>query len=115
MPVQLFSAVRDLDLHFRQLHEKDGAPIETRRFCSKEDSEVPYEEIARGYDLDGEQVVLTDEELASVAPRKTRTIDIDAFVDLADVDPIHFDHPYFLAPERRHRGHPARLPAAASR
>lgn len=99
VPVQLFSAVRDQDLHFRQLHEKDGSPIETRRVCSKEDEEVPYEEIAHGYELDdGEQVIVTDDDLAAVAPRKTKTIDISAFVDLADVDPIYFDHPYFLVP-----------------
>jgi DNA end-binding protein Ku len=98
VPVQLYSAVHDVDLHFRQLHEKDGAPIDTKRFCAKEDEEVPYEEIGRGFDLDDEQVVLTDAELATVAPRKTRTIDIEAFVDLPDVDPIYFDHPYFLAP-----------------
>ena len=99
VPVQLFSAVRDLDLHFNQLHEKDGSPIETRRFCAEEDREVPFEVIGRGYELDnGDQVVLTDEELATAAPRKTRTIDIEAFVDLADVDPIYFDHPYFLLP-----------------
>jgi DNA end-binding protein Ku len=99
VPVQLFSAVRDVDLHFRQLHAKDGAPLEVRRFCAQEDREVAYEDIAHGYDLDDDgQVVLTDEELASVTPRKTRTIDIDAFVDLADVDPMYFDHPYLLAP-----------------
>ena len=60
-----------------------------------------------------DQVVLTDEELATVAPRKTRTIDIEAFVDLADVDPIYFDHPYFLAAGRRGARGRARLPAAA--
>ena len=99
VPVQLFSAVRDLDLHFNQLHEKDGSPIETRRFCAEEEREVPFEVIGRGYELDnGDQVVLTDEELATAAPRKTRTIDIEAFVDLADVDPVYFDHPYFLLP-----------------
>jgi len=99
VPVQLYSAVRDLDLHFTQLHEKDGAPIEVRRFCSKEDEEVPYEEIASGYEPDdGEMVILTDAELATAAPRRTRTIDIDAFVDVAEIDPIHFDHPYLLAP-----------------
>ena len=88
VPVQLFSAVRDLDFHFRQLHKKDGAPIETRRFCSEEDREVPYEAVAHGYELEnGKQVVLTDEDLAAVAPRKTRTVDIEAFVDLEDVDP----------------------------
>jgi DNA end-binding protein Ku len=100
VPVQLFSAVRDHDLHFRQLHEKDGSPIETRRFCSAEDEEVPFEEVGHGYELDsGKEVVLSDEELAAAAPRKTRTIDIEAFVDLADVDPVYFDHPYFLLPE----------------
>jgi DNA end-binding protein Ku len=100
VPVQLYSAVRDLDLHFTQLHEKDGAPIEVRRFCSKEDKEVGYEEIARAFDFEDKrgEVVVTDEELATVAPRKTRTIDIDAFVDVADIDPMHFDHPYLLAP-----------------
>jgi DNA end-binding protein Ku len=99
VPVSLTSAARDLDLHFRQLHKKDGAPIEQRRFCSKENVEVEWEEVARGFELDsGKQVVLTDLELASVQPRKTRTVEIEAFVDLADVDPIYFDHPWFLLP-----------------
>jgi DNA end-binding protein Ku len=99
VPVALYSAVRDTDLHFHQLHEKDGARIETRRFCADEDREVPLDEIGHAYELDdGKTVVVTDEDLEAVAPRKTRTIDIEAFVDLADVDPIYFDHPYFLAP-----------------
>ena len=99
-PSQLVTAVRDLDIHFTQLHEKDSAPIETRRYCSEEDKEVPFETVGRGYELDdGKQVVLTDEDLAAAAPRKTRTIEIEAFVDLADVDPMYFDHPYFLVPQ----------------
>jgi DNA end-binding protein Ku len=98
VPVALLSAARDLDLHFRQLHGKDGAPIEQRRFCSKENVEVEWEEVAHAYDLDGKQVVVTDADLALVQPRKTRTIDIEAFVDLAEVDPIYFDHPWFLVP-----------------
>jgi DNA end-binding protein Ku len=98
VPVQLVSAARDLDFHFHQLHEKDKVRIEQRRFCSEEDAEVSWEEVAHAYDLDGKQVILSDEELASVEPRKTRTIDIEAFVDLADVDPIFYDHPYFLVP-----------------
>ncbi|HEX2128675.1 MAG TPA: Ku protein [Solirubrobacterales bacterium] len=98
VPVQLVTAARDLDLHFHQLHEKDNARIEQRRFCSKEDAEVMWEEVAHSYDLDGKQVIITDEELGSVEPRKTRTIEIEAFVDLGDVDPIYFDHPYFLVP-----------------
>jgi DNA end-binding protein Ku len=98
VPVQIVSAVRDLDLHFHQLHEKDKVRIEQRRFCSKEEVEVGIEEVAHSYDLDGKQVVVTDEELGSVQPRKTRTIDIETFVAASELDPIHFDHPYFLVP-----------------
>src|SRR4051794_14734310 len=105
VPIQLFSAVRDQDLHFRQLHEKDGSPIETRRFCADEEEEVALEDVGHGYELDdGKQVVLTDEDLAAAAPRKTRTIDIEAFVDLVDVDPAYFDHPYFLLPQGEAEG-----------
>jgi DNA end-binding protein Ku len=99
VPVALYSGVKDTDLHFRQLHAKDHAPVEMHRYCAEEDVEVPYEEIANGYETDdGDLVILTDAELATAAPRKTRTIDIEAFVDLEDVDPIHFDHPYVLMP-----------------
>jgi DNA end-binding protein Ku len=99
VPVGLISAVRDVDLHFRQIHEKDGAPIEVQRWCAKEDREVPYEEITHGYELeDGGQVIISDLELQAIEPRRTRTIDIEQFVDLAEVDPVYFDHPYFLVP-----------------
>jgi DNA end-binding protein Ku len=98
VPVRLTSAVRDLDLHFRQLHAKDHVPVETRRTCSEEEVEVPYEDIGNAYDLDGEQVVLTDDELSAADPKKTRTIEIESFVKLDEVDPIYFDHPYYLVP-----------------
>src|SRR5215212_4476385 len=99
VPVQLVSAVRDMDLHFRQLHEKDKSPIETQRWCSEEDKEVPFDAITRSYQLDsGKQVIVTDEDCEAVEPRKTRTIDIEQFVDLEEIDPIYFDHPYWLVP-----------------
>jgi DNA end-binding protein Ku len=99
VPVRVVAASRDLDLHFRQLHEKDGAPIDVQRWCSKENVEIPYEEITHGYELDdGDQVIVSDLELEAIEPRRTRTIDIEQFVDLADVDPMYFDHPYFLVP-----------------
>jgi DNA end-binding protein Ku len=99
VPVRLVSATRDVDLHFRQLHDKDNTPIEVRRYCSEEDVEVPLEEVAHGYERDnGKQVVLTDEELEAAEPRKTRTIDIEEFVPLEQIDPIYFDHSYFLLP-----------------
>jgi DNA end-binding protein Ku len=96
VPVQLVSGARDLDYHFHQLHSKDKVRVEHRRFCSEEDAEVLWEEVGHGYERNGKQVVLSDEELASVEPRKTRTIEIEAFVDLEQVDPIYFDHPYYL-------------------
>lgn len=100
VPVQMVSAVRDRQIRFRQIHEKDGAPVETRRVCSKEDKEIPYDEIAHGFETeDGDMVVLTDDELACAEPRKTRTIDIEAFVDLGDIDPVYYDHPYVLLPQ----------------
>ena len=104
VPVQLVSAARDLDYHFHELHEKDKVRIEQRRFCSEEDVEVLFEEVAHSYDLEGKQVIVTDAELGSVEPRKTRTIDIEAFVSLVDVDPIYFDHPYVVAPAGESEG-----------
>ena len=100
VPVNVVTATRDLDLHFRQLHHKDGAPIEVQRWCSKEDVEIPWEEITHGYEPgdDGGQVIVSDLELQAIEPRRTRTIEIEQFVDLADVDPMYFDHPYFLVP-----------------
>lgn len=99
VPVSVVTAVKDLDLHFRQLHEKDGAPIEVQRWCAEEKVEVPYEEITHGYELeDGGQVIVSDLELQAIEPRRTRTIDIERFVDLAEVDPLYFEHPYFLVP-----------------
>src|SRR3954453_16322531 len=99
VPVQLVSAVRDMDLHVRQLHEKDKVPVETQRWCSEEDKEVPFEAVTRSYELDsGKQVLVSDEDLEAVEPRKTRTIDIEQFVELSAIDPIYFDHPYWLVP-----------------
>ena len=105
VPVELVTAARDLDYHFRELHEKDGARVRHQRFCSKENKPVEWDEIGHGYELDeGKMVVLTDSELESVAPERNRTIEIESFVDLAEVDPIFFDHPYFLVPGNNSAG-----------
>jgi DNA end-binding protein Ku len=99
VPVQLVTAVRDVSIRFRQLHKETHRPIEVKRFCSEEDVEVGWDEIAHGYETeDGNLIVVTDEDLDSVAPRMTRTVDIEAFVPLEDVDPIYFNHPYVLLP-----------------
>jgi DNA end-binding protein Ku len=105
VPVGLYSGVKDTDVHFRQLHKKDHTPVETRRFCAEEDEEVPYEEIGHGYETDDDElIVLTDAELATAAPRRTRTIEIEAFADLEEIDPIYYDHPYVLLPEGESEG-----------
>jgi DNA end-binding protein Ku len=99
VPVALYSAVRDRDLHFNQLHEPDGSPIETRRVCAQEGREVPWGEITKGYELeDGRWVLLNDDDMAAAAPRKSRTIDIESFVEEQEIDPIYYDRPYLLVP-----------------
>jgi DNA end-binding protein Ku len=99
VPVALVSGVRDLDLHFQQLHEKDASPIELQRWCPRDKAEVPIEEVAHSYETDdGTTVIVSDLELDAIAPERTRTIEIEQFVDLDDVDPILYDHPYFLVP-----------------
>ena len=100
VPVALVSAVRDIDVHFNQLDSESGARLHVERYCKEEDVAIPYDEVASGYpksDGDG-YVLLTDDELAAAAPEKTRTIDVSEFVELDDIDPIFFDHPYFLVP-----------------
>src|SRR5215216_7252514 len=99
VPVQINSATKDTQVRFHQLDSKDNTPIEVHRFCSEEDVEVPYDEVVAGYEIEkGEYVMLTDEELAAAQPEKTKTIDIEEFVEIEDVDPLYYDHPYFLVP-----------------
>ncbi len=104
VPVELVTASRDLDYHFRELHEKDGAPVKHRRFCSKDGKEVPWDEIGKGIEVEGKMVVLTEKDLEGVQPDKSQTIEIESFADLDEIDPIFFDHPYFLKPGNRSAG-----------
>jgi DNA end-binding protein Ku len=99
VPVQINSATKDTQVRFHQLDSKDNTPIEVHRFCSEEDVEVSYDEVVAGYEIEkGEYVMLTDEELAAASPEKTKTIDIEEFVEIEDVDPVYYDHPYYLVP-----------------
>lgn len=104
VPVELVTASRDLDYHFRELHEKDGAPIKHRRFCTKDGKEVSWDEIGKGIEVEGKMVVLTEKDLEGVQPEKNQTIEIESFTDLDEIDPIYFDHPYFLNPGNRSAG-----------
>lgn len=101
VPVKLFSAVTQKEVQFHMLHAKDGARIRMKRFCSAEDREVPYEEIVKGYAVGKERyVTITPEELESLNPKATRTIEIRDFVELADIDPIYYESTYYLVPEK---------------
>ena|SRR5438874_1552436 len=99
VPVKLYSAVSKKTVRFHQLHDKDGVRIQQKRFCPQDEEEVSYDHIVKGYEIAPDQyVVITNEELEGIEPRKTRTIDIEDFVDLDDIDPIYYDHPYYLLP-----------------
>jgi len=102
VPVKLFSAVSQQDVRFHQLHTTDGARVKQKRVCSLDGAEVPYEEIAKGYEIGPDQYVLVDpEELAALDPKATQTIDIEEFVDLDQIDPLYYEHAYYLVPDRR--------------
>lgn len=99
VPVALYSAVRDRGVRFRQLHAPDGSPIEMRRVCAEERREVPWAEVAKGYELaDGRWVLLSEEELDAAAPEKTRTIEIERFVPAREIDPLYYEHHYLVGP-----------------
>jgi len=99
IPVELLKAVEPGRVSFRMLHSEDFSPLARRMFCPKEDVMVPPEEIIRGYEIAPERYIpITDEELESVSPERSRTIEIVDFIDMKEVDPIYFDHPYYLVP-----------------
>jgi DNA end-binding protein Ku len=98
VPVALVPATRDRGVHFNLIHEKTHERLHVSYVCTKENAPVDYSEIAHGFDTGDGYVMLTDDELAAAQPEKTRTIDIAEFVELAQIDPILFDHPYYLLP-----------------
>lgn len=101
IPVQLVKAVETGRVSFRMLHSKDYSPLARTMFCPEEKATVPPEEIVRGYEIaPGEYILVTDEELESLSPERSRTIEIVEFIDLEEVDPIYFDHPYYLVPAK---------------
>ena len=101
VPVKLYSAVSRKQVSFRELRESDASRVRHKRVAEADGEEVPYEEIVKGYELAPEQyVVLSRDELEELDPKKTRAIEIEDFVDLDDIDPIYFDHPYYLGPDK---------------
>ncbi|WIX75740.1 Ku protein [Amycolatopsis carbonis] len=101
IPIQLYAATENKNVSLRQVHESDGGRIQYKRFCTVDGQEVPYAEIAKGYELpDGEMVVITDADLADLPLATQRTIDVLEFVPLESIDPIQFDKTYYLEPQK---------------
>jgi DNA end-binding protein Ku len=97
VPVRLVSATRSRDVRFNQLEQGTGSRIRYRKVSEQTGEEVPAERIEKGYDVGGGRyVVVTDEELRDLAPKASRTIEIEDFVDLDQIDPVYFEQPYFL-------------------
>jgi len=101
VPVKLYSAVHHQGLSFHQFQEGTNARVRNKRVSEKTGREVAYEDIVKGYEITkGKYVMVEPEELAEFAPRATRTIDIEDFVSLEDIDPVYYDSTYYLAPEK---------------
>jgi DNA end-binding protein Ku len=99
VPVKLYSAVNRKTVRFNQLNAKTGSRIAQKRVDASTGEEVAYEDLVKGYEISSDRYVVIDPaELDSVQPAKTKTIDIEDFVDLDEIDPIFYDHPYYLAP-----------------
>jgi DNA end-binding protein Ku len=99
VPVKLYSAVDRKTVRFHQLAGKTGMRVSQKRVDPSTGEEVPYAEIVKGYELAPDRyVVIEPGELEALEPQKTKTIEIEEFVDLSQIDPVYYDHPYYLAP-----------------
>lgn len=102
IPVRLYSGLdsrEELELHM--LHKKDLSPIRYARVCTKDGKEIPYDEIVKGYEYgEGDYIVLTEEDYARADARRTRTIDIEGFVEEGAIDVRYYEKPYYLEPQK---------------
>jgi len=99
IPVKLFSAVKRKNVRFNQIDAKSGSRVRQKRVSAATGDEVDYDDIVKGYELPtGEYVTITEDELAALDPEAVKTIDLEEFVDLVDIDPIFYDSAYYLAP-----------------
>lgn len=101
VPVRMFSAVARRNIALREIRESDSARIKHRRVAEGSDEEVPYENIVKAYELgEGQYVPLSKDEMEALAPEKTRAIDVVDFVDIEEIDPMYFNSPYYLGPDK---------------
>jgi DNA end-binding protein Ku len=101
VPVKLYSAVSRKTVRFNQLNNETGNRIQQKRVDPETGEDVPYEQIVKGFELTKDRyVVITPDELDALDPERTRTIQIEDFVDQEEIDPIYYDHPYYLVPDK---------------
>lgn len=100
IPIKIYSAVQASDLDLDMLDKKDHSNIRFQRVNEKTGKEVAWENIVRGYNLDGRYIVLTDADFEKVRPEKNKLINIQEFVDEADIDTMYYENPYYLAPDK---------------
>jgi len=101
IPINLFSATRKNEISFHYLHKKDMSPVSYKRFCEGDNMEVPWEEITKGYEYEKDQYVeITDEDLEKADVEHSKTIQIMEFVREEEIDPLYFDKPYYLEPQK---------------
>jgi DNA end-binding protein Ku len=104
IPIKLFNAVSRKSVHFNQIDTRTGARIQYRKVSAADGEEVPSEQITKGYQLSsGEYVLVGDDELAALDPVASRSIDIEQFVDLDEIDPLFYDSAYYVAPDKAAR------------
>ena len=100
VPVRMYSAIDEQDLHFHLIHEPDGGRIGYQKFCKKEEKLVPDDEIVKAFEVKKDKfVVLADEDFEAVKTEGVKTIEISDFVPYEEIDPIYFDRTYFLGPQ----------------
>ena len=101
IPVKLYNAVSRKSVSFNQIDKRTGSRIKYLKVSAADGTEVPTDAIVKGYELSsGDYVLIDDDELAALDPEAARTIDIEEFVDLAEIDPIFYDSAYYLAPDK---------------
>src|SRR5687768_12320464 len=92
VPVKLYTATEWKTIHFHLVHARDGSRIENRRICSKEDKEVPYKEVVKGYEVtEGKHVVLEPDEIKAAAGDRGKVVHLKEFVDAEEIDPVFFE------------------------
>lgn len=100
IPVQLVTAVRESTIHFHMLHDQDHARLVRKMFCSADGKEVHSEHTVKGYEIAKDQyVIVTQEELEAVQAKRSKTIEIQDFVEIGQIDPLYYDRPYYVVPQ----------------